>query len=394
MKKGISREGLLLVVVVLFWFALYLHIPYQTPFLTGAGVAAGFTGTIVGAYGITQLFFRLPLGVLADYAGKHKIFVVLGAGLAGLACAVRILVPTGPGFLAANLISGCAASMWIAYMVLYSNYFSKKEQQKATSKVIMACNLGMCLAFVFSSCFYGKMGMSFLCGAGVLAGIAGVIGGLFVKEDLIPVNGKAGERPGIGTYLSVCGNKRLILFALLALIQQGIQMATAMSFTTQILENLGASALFIGCASIFYMIAAVASAQFASTDLCERKGPAFYVPLVFFLTAIYCILVPASGHIYVIFVLQALPGMSTGILLSYLTSESMKEVPREKSSTAMGFFQAVYAVGMTLFPWAVGVLTENFDIKMGYNFLASAAFVGTVVSMIYYRKANEKKSFT
>ena len=113
-KKGISREELLLAVVVLFWFALYLHIPYQTPFLTAAGVAAGFTGTIVGAYGITQLVFRLPLGVLADYAGNHKIFVILGAGLAGLACLVRILIPTGPGFLAANLISGCAASMWIA----------------------------------------------------------------------------------------------------------------------------------------------------------------------------------------------------------------------------------------------------------------------------------------
>src|SRR5699024_12519727 len=45
------------------------------------------------------LIFRLPLGVLADYAGRHKIFVILGAGLAGLACAERILVPTGPGFL-------------------------------------------------------------------------------------------------------------------------------------------------------------------------------------------------------------------------------------------------------------------------------------------------------
>lgn len=163
-------------------------------------------------------------------------------------------------------------------------------------------------------------------------------------------------------------------------------MATAMSFTTQILENLGASALFIGCASIFYMIAAVVSAQFASTDLCEKKGPAFYVPLVFFLTAVYCILVPAVGNIYAIFVLQAFPGMSTGILLSYLTSESMKEVPREKNSTAMGFFQAVYAVGMTLFPWAVGVLTENFNIETGYNFLASAAFIGTLISMWYYRK--------
>ena len=385
-KKGISREELLLAVVVLFWFALYLHIPYQTPFLTAAGVAAGFTGTIVGAYGITQLAFRLPLGVLADYAGKHKIFVILGAGLAGLACLVRILIPTGPGFLAANLISGCAASMWIAYMVLYSNYFSKKEQQKATSKVIMACNLGMCLAFVFSSCFYGKMGMAFLCGAGVIAGIAGVIGGIFVKEDLMPMTGKGEKRPGIGTYLSVCGNRRLILFALLALIQQGIQMATAMSFTTQILEDMGASALFIGCSSIFYMIAAVVSAQFASTDLCEKKGARFYVPLVFFLTAVYCILVPAVGNIYGIFILQAFPGMSTGILLSYLTSESMKEIPREKSSTAMGFFQAVYAVGMSFFPWAVGALTEHFNIEAGYSFLASAAFVGTVVSMVYYRR--------
>lgn len=163
-------------------------------------------------------------------------------------------------------------------------------------------------------------------------------------------------------------------------------MATAMSFTTQILEDMGASAFFIGCASIFYMIAAVVSAQFASTDLCEKKGARFYIPLVFFLTAVYCILVPAVGNIYAIFILQAFPGMSTGILLSYLTSESMKEIPREKSSTAMGFFQAVYAVGMAFFPWAVGVLTENFNIGTGYDFLASAAFIGTVVSVIYYRR--------
>ena len=74
MKKGISREGLLLVVVVLFWFALYLHIPYQTPFLTGAGVAAGFTGTIVGAYGITQLFFRLPLFIVYIIQNRFNVF--------------------------------------------------------------------------------------------------------------------------------------------------------------------------------------------------------------------------------------------------------------------------------------------------------------------------------
>ena len=186
--------------------------------------------------------------------------------------------------------------------------------------------------------------------------------------------------------LRICGNRRLVVFSMLALLQQGIQMATAMSFTTQVLEDLGASAAFIGCASIFYMAAAVVSARFASTELCARRGARFYVPLVFLLTAVYCVLVPLVGNIYVIFLLQAFPGMSTGILLSYLTSESMTEVPTAQRSTAMGFFQAVYAVGMTTFPTVVGALAEHLHMAAGYGFLAAAALLGAVCSIVYYRK--------
>ena len=140
------------------------------------------------------------------------------------------------------------------------------------------------------------------------------------------------------------------------------------------------------------MIAAVVSAQFASTELCEKKGARFYIPVVFLLTGLYCVLVPAAGNIYVIFLLQAFPGMSTGILLSYLTSESMTEVPREKSSTAMGFFQAVYAVGMSVFPTVVGSLTERVNVSLGYAFLAAAAFLGTAVSLVYYRRTVHREA--
>lgn len=375
-----KRKNLLLAVVVLFWFALYVHVPYQTPYLAASGVSAGFLGTIVGAYGITQMLLRFPVGVMADCAGKHKGFVMAGAIFAGAASLVRILVPNGTGFLAANLISGCASSMWISYMVLFSGYFPRKQQQKATSRVIMACNLGMCLGFVFSSCFYGKTSMAFLCGAGAAAGILGAVLAFGVKEEHHEGDSKKRNPREL---LVVCKNKRLILFAFLALIQQGIQMATAMSFTTKILEDLGAGAVFIGFASVFYMIAAVASAQFASTEICSRKGPGFYIPLIFFLTGIYCVLVPVLGNIYLIFLFQALPGMSTGILLSYLTSESMVEIPKEKSSTAMGLFQAVYAIGMTTFPAIVGSLAEHINITAGYGFLAVAAFVGAGISLAF-----------
>ncbi len=389
------REWTLLAVVVLFWFAQYVYIPYQTPFLTGKGVAAGMIGTVVGAYGVTQMIFRLPVGVMADWAGRHRIFVSAGAALAALASMVRLLAPGGMGFLAANLIGGCASSMWISYMVLFSEYFSAQEQQKATSRVIMACNLGMCLGFVFSSLLYARTGMAFLCASGMAAGLLGLLISLGVREadentgtekrKRVSRYGKK-EKGRVRQLLQICGNRRLILFSCLALIQQGIQMSTAMSFTTQRLEVLGASSLFIGLASVFYMIAAVVSAQFASTSLCEKRGARFYVPVVFALTGLYCVLVPLTGSRMLIFLLQAFPGMSTGILLSYLTSESMKEVPEDKKSTAMGFFQAVYAVGMTGFPAAAGALTERWNMTAGFGFLAVAAFAGLGISCWYYRR--------
>lgn len=389
-ERGLHGESLLLVVVVLFWFAQYVYVPYQTPFLTAQGVSAGLIGTVVGAYGVTQMLFRLPVGVLADCAGKQKLFVTLGALFAAGASLVRILLPTGGGFLFANLLGGCASSMWISYMVLFCGYFSKEEQQKATSRVIMACNLGMCLGFVFSSCVYEKTSMAILCGAAVAAGGLGAVLSLLIREE--PREAAGISPASMKEALSCCKNKRLILFALLALIQQGIQMATAMSFTTQILKDLGATGVFIGCASVFYMVAAVASAQFASTKTCNRRGARFYIPLVFFLTGLYCLLVPVAGNIYVIFLLQSFPGMSTGILLSYLTSESMAEIPREKSSTAMGFFQAVYAVGMTVFPAVVGSLKQVSGNQAGFGFLAAAAFAGAVVSLGYYRLVLDKKT--
>lgn len=387
---GKRKESILLLAITCFWFAGYIHIPYQTPYLTAAGISASAIGTIVGAYGVVQMVLRLPVGVMADRAGHHKPIVILGCVLSAAACAVRFLLPDGTGFLIGNMISGCASSTWISFMVLFSTYYSRQEQQAATSRSIMACNLGMCIAFLFGTCFYSATGMRFLCAAGACGGMLGTVLTSAAQEKRQDASAAAAHPRTVSTkipvreLLRVCTDRRLILFSLLALIQQGIQMATAMSFTTQILKDLGAPAGLIGGASIFYMVAAVSSARFAGTALCARRGARFYIPLVFLLVTIYCILVPRVGNVAVIFLLQALPGMSNGILLSYLTSESMRDVPEEKKSTAMGLLQAVYAVGMSVFPAVVGVLAEHVNVAVGYAFLAAAAFVGMTTALLYY----------
>lgn len=391
-----KTESVLPLAITCFWFAGYIHIPYQTPYLTAAGISASAIGTIVGAYGVVQMVLRLPVGVMADRAGHHKPIVMLGCVLSAAACAVRFLLPDGTGFLIGNMISGCASSTWISFMVLFSTYYSRQEQQAATSRAIMACNLGMCIAFLFGTCFYSATSMRFLCAAGVCGGMLGIVLTSAAQEkrqgaSAAPAHpGAVATKMPVRELLRVCTDRRLILFSLLALIQQGIQMATAMSFTPQILKDLGAPAGVIGGASIFYMVAAVSSARFAGTALCARRGARFYIPLVFLMVAIYCILVPLVGNVVVIFLLQALPGMSNGILLSYLTSESMRNVPEEKKSTAMGLFQAVYAVGMSVFPAVVGALAEHVNVAVGYAFLAAAALLGMTAALLYYHHTGVK----
>jgi MFS family permease len=192
--------------------------------------------------------------------------------------------------------------------------------------------------------------------------------------------------------LGVLLNKRLILFAFLALIQQGIQMSSTMSFTTQILKDLGASTAIIGFSSILYMLSAVSFSYLASHRWFTGKGPRLLVPSVFILLAVYCLLIPNVTPILLILILQTLPGMATGILFSYLTSEAMKGIPPQVKSTAMGFYQAVYALGMTLVPVLTGNLVTVYSMKTAYLLLGGLALTGSLVAGCYY-KLFEKNPF-
>lgn len=375
-----KKQALLLAVVILFWFAQYVYIPYQTPYLLSIQISEAFLGSILGAYGVTQMLMRLPIGVMADSVGRHKIFILSGTVAAGAASLIRFLLPGGTGFLAANLLSGMASSMWISFMVMYTGFFPEEEQQKATGRIILCNNFGILLGFLMSSLLYKNFGMSLLCILSIAAGVLATLLAFFLKEE-----------KGTGAFshisfasLKVCLHKRLILFSLLALVQQGVQMSTAMSFTAQILKERGASAFLIGFSSIIYMVSAVLTSAFSSSKKAVKIGAGTLIPIVFFILGLYCILVPITPYIPLLLALQLLPGMATGILFSNLTSEAMKGIPAKIKSTAMGFYQAVYALGMTLFPMFTGSLAAGRSYLAAYILLALAAFAGTAVSFIYY----------
>ena len=96
-------------------------------------------------------------------------------------------------------------------------------------------------------------------------------------------------------------------------------------------------------------------------------------------------LVPHAPTAAAFYGVQMFAGISTGVLFSYCTSEAMQNVPQSKRSTAMGYHQALYAIGMTVMPVITGSIVSAYGMATAFYFLAFTSFVGVVVSYLFYR---------
>lgn len=380
-KNVYFQEIIYFIIVTLFWFAQYVYIPFQVVYLSHNGVSNYFLGMIIGAYGVSQMLLRYPVGLYADCVGSHKKFIAIGCFSSGIASFFRVFLNNGIGFLIGNILSGIASAMWISFMIYYLEKHKEESSQVVTSRIIMFNNLGMLLGFIISMLLYSHLDMKGIC---LLSFCGGIIAWLFTF--LLYEAPRKQVCNNLKELSKVCRDKKLIFFSILALLQQGIQLTTVMSFTSNILRDLGASNEIIGFSAVIYMCSAVVFAALVSTKICRVKSPKFWISLTFFIVAIYNILVPNVRKIELIFFLQILPGMSTGILFSYLTSKALEDITSLKKSTAMGFFQGVYAIGMTIFPIIIGKVANIYDIKIGYYILALIAISGAIANLYYYRK--------
>jgi predicted MFS family arabinose efflux permease len=136
------------------------------------------------------------------------------------------------------------------------------------------------------------------------------------------------------------------------------------------------------------MLSAVGFSALASFNWFTKRGPAFWVPAVFVLLGAYCLLLPLVTPFALILSLQLLPGFATGILFSYITAEAMKGINPQVKSTAMGFYQAVYAIGMTLVPLFTGNAVSRYSMKTAYFSLAGLAVAGSLIALTYYRRSH------
>lgn len=376
------RDSLFLAVVTLFWFAQYIFVPFLTPHLAALGVAASVSGVILGAYGFSQLVLRIPVSISEDCLGRHRLY--MGCGLVAVVAAslLPVLFESPAAYLISRTLAGVGASTWVSFTVAFTGGYPNVKERMGR---LVACNnLGILLSYLVSGVLYQKLGMKplFVISACVAAGALLVL-------PLAQKGGTVGTHPfHVRDLWTVFKNKNLLTCSLMCALMQLINFATAMSFVSTYAQQRGASGFALSLVAIAFYVAGTTASAVYGRGVFSRMSDRAFMAMGFGTFALYCLALPLCRSVWLILLAQLLGGVSRTLLYTQQMALCTRTVEPEHKTTAVGVFQSIYSLGMTVGPVVMGWVlefTQN-DYPTAFVCISAFAIAGVIWSLIALRK--------
>ncbi len=383
-----AAKPVLCAVTSLFWFAQYIYVPFLTPYLFTLSMTGTVVGLIVGAYGVTQLILRIPLGITIDMVRNHKLFIVAGAFLAGASSLGMIISPSPVVLFIANAMSGVASSTWISFTVLYASYYEKSEGTKAIGIINMFTHGGRFAAFLLGGILFSHIGIRGLFIVSFVSGMIGFMLALCIKHERDP----APFNISVGDLARVMKERRLLFFSTVCALAYLVFFGTVYSFTTSTAKNLGAAGLDLALFTMLFSASAILGSYFVGTQIAKRIGDESMLLLGFLLLALYCLGIAFSRAVLFFFPLHVIAGFGNGILVSSLMAHAIRYVDERRKSTAMGFYQSVYCFGITLGPVIMGFLVDHTSTRASFTIMAAIALACAATILLVYKRLTPAKA--
>ncbi len=375
MNAKTNRKTLFHITTALFWFAMYAYVPIFPTYVESKGVSYSMVGIILGSYGFAQMLVRIPLGIISDTLNRRKIFVMAGL-LFGLVSSLGLWFFSEPGFiLIFRSVSGIAAATWVAYSVLYSSYYMPQETPKAIGYLTSITFFGQVCAVYLGGVFAKTLGdrSTFILAGGAAA--AGLILSTGVVENR-DVNRKPLK---VNDLLKVARDKKLMLVSVLAIFIQFMTFATLYGFTPVAAEKLGASSYQLGLLTTLSALPGVIASALSGAFFARRFREKNVIITGFLISAASCFAIPYTGSLFLLFVSQIIGGFSRGMVFPLLMGMSIKSVKPEKRASAMGFFQAIYGLGMFGGPAVVGILGDVLSLDAGFMVTGAVGIAAAII---------------
>jgi predicted MFS family arabinose efflux permease len=186
--------------------------------------------------------------------------------------------------------------------------------------------------------------------------------------------------------LSVFRNRDLIVLSILGILPQFLCFAAPTLFSAVAAEDLGASSLQIGMLNLIFFVSTGVFSLFVGGRLYKRIGGIRAMAIAFLTCALS--LVPAFYHmnIPVIYVMQAVAGISYGVTNSAAAGMVIRSVPPEQRGAANGIFQSMYGIGILTGPVLAGDITKWVSFDAAYWTLAAIAVASALLCCLWIPK--------
>jgi MFS family permease len=371
-----SRRAMIIltsIAVLMYWISLYLYAPTLPTYVESRVDNLAMVGLILSMYGLWQAIIRLPLGIVSDWVGRRKPFILGGLALGGLGAWLLGTAESGSALLVGRAITGLAAGTWVPLVVLFSSFFPPQDAVRASALLTFIGGIGRIAATGITGTLnnWQGYGLAFTLAAGAAA--LAVLTMLPARARVQPP-----KAPSLGNIVRLVSRQDVLLPSLLSMIQQYANWAATFSFVPLLARRLGATDVSLSLL-LSMNIAVVTLGNLLATAVVRHMGTRRMVYASSVLLAAGVAGAALVHTLPLIFLVQIAIGLSLGIGYPVLMGLSIRDVEDSQRTTAMGFHQAVYAIGMFAGPALSGVLADAWGIR---PMLLVTAGVGLAVSWV------------
>lgn len=386
LSEAARKRGSVLVIAATFcfWLSLYFYVPFLPLRAVELGATNTVVGAVVAAYAIAQVSLRVPIGVAADVLGKRKPFAVAALFFSAAGALWLGLSPNPISLFFARAVTGIAGAGWVAISVLYSSYFAREQTAGAMARIMAVNSTGLVLATLTGGFLADALDTTSTFWASVTVGM---IGGVLLLAAPEPAVG-AGKSYSRETFMAIAKTPLLIAVSVMAIFLQFVNFSTQFGFVPVYAESIGATNSQVG-----YITTAMFASGVAGTllgrQLVKRTGYTAALVIGSVLLAVSSLTPPMTESVMTLGATQVLAGLARGGLMSMQITLSVLAVAPEQRATAMGLFQAIYAIGMLAGPVVSGVVADTLGVPAVFYVSTAVALAGGLI--VFSRSMREAR---
>ncbi|MDA1258903.1 MAG: MFS transporter, partial [Chloroflexi bacterium] len=318
-----------------------------------------------------QIALRIPIGVASDVLGRRKPFALIAVVSAMLGALWLGASPTPLSMFFARALTGVAGAGWVALSILYASYFASRGTADAMSRIMAVNGIALVLATLIGGWIAELLSPTATFYSGVFAGGIGLVLLLLAPEPPI-------ERISAysrATFLSIARTPLLVKVSIISVFAHFVMFATNFSFVPIYAREIGGTESQIGYITTAMFAGGVAGTVTAPY-LSRRFGYPSAIVAGVLLVAVSVVAVPSLDSMFGLGISQAVGGFGRGLEAALLMTLAVLAVVPAQRATAMGMYQAVYAIGMISGPVVAGAVADSVSIEAVFYMSAAVAVAG------------------